>query len=421
LPFSPATILALRNSNFTDEFCTEFALITKLYLRGKEMEKTRFVSGAATVSLAALFMIFSSVSINAVGFAKPRTIESSMTGGNRLLQLGRPNATAPQVPDILRPSTKEVTLDDLTPQGVVLDAPVDFNGDGKTDFAVVRNTGGGANGQLTWFWALNGSGTTGAINWGINSDWVLTDDFDGDGKDDITVWRPGAGGVAAFYIFQSSTNTARIVQFGQSGDIPTVVGDYDNDGKADPAVFRQGSPSLWFYEGSLNNPGGNVTTVAWGSNTDVPAPGDFDGDGKNDFGIYRNSGTGQLDFWRLLSNGTAMPVIRFGTTADIYAPGDYDGDHKTDIATFRRANGATIWNWVSSIDGSVHSVTWGSGNDFPVQGDYDGDGKTDIAIWRPGVNPGEAAFWAQLSSTGSVLVFQWGTSGDFPVASYNVF
>ena len=45
---------------------------------------------------------------------------------------------------------------------------------------------------------------------------------------------------------------------------------------------------------------------------------------------------------------------------------------------------------------AVHSVTWGSGNDFPVQGDYDGDGKTDIAIWRPGVNPGEAAFWAQL-------------------------
>ena len=385
------------------------------------MEKTRFVSGAVTISVAALFMFFSSVSIDAIGFAKSRTIEPSVAGGNRLLQLGRPDPTAPQVPDILRPSTKQVTLADLTPQGVVTDAPVDFNGDGKTDFAIVRNTGGGANGQLTWFWALNGSGTTGIFNWGLNSDWVLTDDFDGDGKDDITVWRPGVGGVAAFYIFQSSTNTARIVQFGQSGDIPTVVGDYDNDGKADPAVFRQGSQSIWYYQGSFNNPNGNFTAVPWGSNTDVPAPGDFDGDGKFDFGIYRNSGTGQLDFWRLLSNGTVLPVVRFGTTADVYAPGDYDGDHKTDIATFRRANGATIWNWVSSIDGSAHSVTWGSGNDFPVQGDYDGDGKTDIAIWRPGVNPGEAAFWAQLSSNGGLLVFQWGANGDFPVASYNVF
>jgi hypothetical protein len=112
--------------------------------------------------------------------------------------------------------------------------------------------------------------------------------------------------------------------------------------------------------------------------------------------------------------------VRFGITADIYAPGDYDGDHKTDIATFRRAGGATVWNWVSSVDGSTHSVTWGSGSDFPVQGDYDGDGKTDIAIWRPGTSPGQAAFWAQLSS-GGLLVVQWGSVGDFPVAAYNVF
>jgi hypothetical protein len=282
----------------------------------------------------------------------------------------------------------------------------------------VRNTGGGPSGQLTWFFAFNGTGTTGAINWGVNSDWVLSDDFDGDGKDDITIWRPGPGGTAAFYILQSATGTARIVQFGQTGDIPTVVGDYDNDGKADPAVFRISTPSVWFFQNSSN---GTVSAVTGGSSQDVPAPGDFDGDGKFDFGIYRNSGTGQLDFWRLLSNGTVLPVVRFGTSADIYAPGDYDGDHKTDIALFRRASGQTFWNWVSSIDGSVHSVAWGAGVDFPVQGDYDGDGKTDIAIWRPGVNPGESAFWAQLSSNGSLLVFQWGLNGDFPVASYNVF
>ena len=385
------------------------------------MEKTRFVSGLATLSLTALFLLFGTMSTNAIGLARSRNFDQNTTGGNRLLPLGKPNSTAPQVPDLLRPSTKEVTLTGLIPEGVVADAPVDLDGDGKTDFAVVRNTGGGASGQLTWFFALNGSGATGALNWGVNSDWVMTEDFDGDGKDDITVWRPGAGGTAAFYVFLSATSTIRIIQFGQTGDIPTVVADYDNDGKADPAVFRQGTPSIWYYQGSFNNPGGNVTAVAWGSNTDVPAPGDFDGDGKFDFGIYRNSGTGQLDFWRLLSNGTVMPVVRFGILADIYAPGDYDGDNKTDIGTFRRSGGQTIWNWVSSVDGSTHSVAWGSGNDFPVQGDYDGDGKTDIAIWRPGVNPGESAFWAQLSSNGSLLVFQWGLNGDFPAASYNVF
>jgi hypothetical protein len=374
------------------------------------------VSGIATFTLAALFMVFGVVSTNGIGFAKTRGAEQFPTGGNRLLPLGPPNSTALQVPDILRPSTKEVTMD-LVPQGLSSGAPVDMNGDGKTDFVVVRNTGGGASGQLTWFFDLNGTTNSNSVSWGLNSDWILMEDFDGDGKDDITVWRSGAGGTAAFYILQSGTNTARVVQFGQTGDIPSIVGDYDNDGKADPAVYRIGSPATWFYQASSN---GNLNAVAWGSSSDVPAPGDFDGDGKNDFGIYRNSGTGQLEFWRLLSTGTQLPVVRFGTTADIYAPGDYDGDHKTDIATFRRANGQTIWNWVSSIDGSVHSVSWGSGNDFPVQGDYDGDGKTDIAIWRPGSTPGQAAFWAQLSG-GGLLITQWGSVGDFPAASYNVF
>ncbi len=37
---------------------------------------------------------------------------------------------------------------------------VDFDGNGKTDFAIVRNTGGGASGQLTWFISLNGPGTS---------------------------------------------------------------------------------------------------------------------------------------------------------------------------------------------------------------------------------------------------------------------
>jgi hypothetical protein len=378
------------------------------------MEKTRFVSGRAAFLLVALFLAFETSSIHAIGFDNSRSGFQTKTGGNRLLPLGAPNPNAPQVPSILQPSTKEVTLDPLVPQGLSSGTTVDLNGDGKTDFAVTRNTGGGPSGQLTWFFDINGSTTNSSINWGVNTDWVVMEDFDGDGKDDVTVWRPGVGGTAAFYIFQSATNTARIVQFGQNGDNPGIVGDYDNDGKADPAVYRQGTPSVWYYLGSATS---TVTAVAWGASGDAPAPGDWDGDGKNDFGIYRSSGTGQLDFWRELSNGSQLPVVRFGTAAEVYVPGDYDGDHKTDIATFR-LGGSGIWSWISSANGNVTTTSWGAGNDFPVQGDYDGDGKTDIAIWRPVA--GQESYWARLSS-GGLLVFQWGSAGDFPVASYNVF
>src|SRR5437764_10148577 len=106
------------------------------------MEKTLFVSGRAAFLLFALVLV-SSASIYAIGFDNSRSGFQTQTGGNRLLPLGQPDPVAPQVPDILRPSTKQVTLD-LVPQGLSSGTTVDLNGDGKTDFAVVRNTGGGA-------------------------------------------------------------------------------------------------------------------------------------------------------------------------------------------------------------------------------------------------------------------------------------
>jgi hypothetical protein len=382
------------------------------------MEKTRSVSLVAAIVLASTFLFLSTITANASGTLGRRMDLGAGTVGNRLLPLRGGRSADPQVPAILQPTTGEVSFGDL---GATPDVIADFNGDGKTDFTVVRNTGGGNPGQLTWFLAFNGTGTTGAVDWGLSSDWVLTQDFDGDGKDDVTVWRAGSAGVAAFYVLQSATSTFRIIQFGQSGDLPSVTEDYDGDGKADPAVFRPASPATWFYQGSFNNPGGNLTAVQWGLMTDVPAPGDFDGDGKNDFGIYRNSGTGQLDFWRLLSNGTVMPVTRFGSPADFYVPGDYDGDGKTDIATFRYASGQAFWFWQSSINGNVFATNFGIDPDLPVQGDYDGDGKTDIAIFRRSSTPGGTAFWVLQSSTSTATVFQWGLSADVPIAAYNVF
>jgi hypothetical protein len=123
----------------------------------------------------------------------------------------------------------------------------------------------------------------------------------------------------------------------------------------------------------------------------------------------------------MLSTGVVLPVVQFGSTADLITPGDYDGDGKTDIATLRAFTSQHQWQYLSSLNGSVNFTAWGSGNDFPVQGDYDGDGRTDVAIWRHSTTPGQTAFWARLSSTGTALISTWGTEGDFPVAAWNVF
>ncbi|MGB7068221.1 MAG: VCBS repeat-containing protein [Pyrinomonadaceae bacterium] len=290
------------------------------------------------------------------------------------------------------------------------DAPVDFNGDGKTDWSVVRNIGG-SNEQLRWFIALNGtSDTLYGADWGIRNDTLVPEDYDGDGKDDVAIWREGAS--ATFYILQSETNTMRVEQFGQTGDDPTVVGDYDGDDQSDVAVYRPGTQGTWFYKGSLNNPAGHTTYIPWGQNGDKVAPGDYDGDGKNDFVVRRGEGV----YWQLLATG-AVSTSQFGLSGDLIETGDFDGDEKTDLTAVRvEAGSALTWFVLPSGGGPVQQVTWGTFlGDYPTPGDYDGDGKTDIAIWRSG----DGNFWVRNSNGGTVRTFQFGAAGDEPAALYN--
>lgn len=317
--------------------------------------------------------------------------------------------------------TGSVTAANLTvnPTGPVVaaDAPLDFNGDGRSDYVVVRNVGGGASGQIRWFYNFSGGGATVAKDWGLASDFFISEDFDNDNVDDIAVWRPGAATVAAFYILNSATLTARVEAFGQTGDDPTVVDDYNNDGAADLAVYRGGAaagdPSTWFYR---TTPGGPVAYVPWGQSGDFPAPGDYDGDGSADFVIQRNAGGGQARFWFRFANGMQDTAI-FGTPTDVIVPGDYDDDGKTDLAVVRGVGGLIHWFYDPSSTPGVQVVqnVWGnSASDFPTQGDYDGDGRTDLAIWRSG------AFWVYNLQGGGISTFNLGVAGDYPVANFNV-
>lgn len=333
------------------------------------------------------------------------TTQTDVSPGTVSLRQGA-IATSPTVKvDGIRVGT---TWASVTQEVVPTDAPVDFNGDSKTDFVVVRNAGG-ASGQLTWFWNLNGSAApTASAAWGLNSDVLVPADYDGDGKDDIAVWRPAPATQATFYILNSQGFTLRAEAFGQTGDDPTVVADYNNDGKDDLAVYRPGAQGVWYYRTTPNGP---TTFLPWGTTGDKVAPGDFNGDGFADVGIARNEG-GVLRHWRRLSTGVADQSTVFGASTDTIITGDFDGDGRTDAATVRAA-GSLTWYWRPSGGGADRAVLFGSAGDIFVPGDYDGDGKADPAVFRSGV------FYTLNSSNSAVGFYSLGSTGDRVPASFN--
>ncbi len=296
------------------------------------------------------------------------------------------------------------------------DAPLDINGDGRSDYVVARNTGGGTSGQMTWLTRTSSDQFLPAVNWGLATDKFVPADYDGDGRYDIVIWRPGPQG--RFYIIQSRTNTIRIDDFGQAGDQP-VVADYTADGFDDLAVYRDGatpgSQSYWYYR-SAQSPAG-FTVVAWGRHGDRPAPGTYDGVFA-DFVVQRAEGP--LGRFYIRYSHNFLDSFVFGSANDKLVPGDYDADGLIDIAVVRPGeDGIFVWDFEPSSTAGVTTVRnfWGvAATDILTPGDYDGNGQMDLSVWRPG-SPG--TFYSKSPTGGGNSIINWGQAGDLPVASEN--
>lgn len=265
-------------------------------------------------------------------------------------------------------------------------APFDFDGDGRTDVSVYRPEDG------AWYILRSSDNTFMGLSFGLANDEIVPADYDGDGKTDAAVYRDGQ------WFINGSVTGFTAYSWGLAGDIPQPM-DFDGDGKADIAVFRP-SDGRWYIIKSS----GGIDVTSFGADGDRAVAADFDGDGKADPAVYRDG------VWWILGSTVGVRVVNFGLASDLPVAGDYDGDGKTDVAVYRPSEGN--WYYIRSSDNSVRAAGWGLAGDIPAPGDYDGDGSNDLSIFRP-----SGGVWFSINSGGVQKVSSWGFATDKPVPS----
>ena len=236
----------------------------------------------------------------------------------------------------------------------------------------------------------------------INNVYLLSGNMDGSGKKDMTG------------IFDSSTSKftfgSKSVQFGLETDIP-IISDWDGDGKDEIGVFRpsgdDGRSKFYLVTRNWTDLGGEAGAadmyIDFGPYPmNIPITGDWDGDGYDDIGGF-NPENNVFYLYKLdleTSSVKSYKDVHFGNTSDIPFIGDWDGDGKDELGVFRspypKINPQTNAFYCDrkltggqhelgniGTDGKPKPYEYGDIGDYPVIGDWDGNGDDDIGVYRP--------------------------------------
>ncbi len=129
----------------------------------------------------------------------------------------------------------------------------------------------------------------------------LAGDFDGDGCDSVSIWRPSQARVYIINRLGTDGGGLGAADFdfglGNPGD-RALVGDFDGDGLDTVAIYRTSAGAVYIFN-SLEATAPD-DTVAIGSVTQVFA-GDWNGDGADTIGFYDGATVTLL--------GEASPVV----------------------------------------------------------------------------------------------------------------
>lgn len=259
------------------------------------------------------------------------------------------------------------------------------------------------------------------LRFGMLGGTPLAGDFDGDGTDEVAVFKDG------YWMIDINRNgkwdeTDLLAKLGDSEDRP-VVGDWDGDGKDDIGIYGpiwdrdleaiERDPGLPNPDNSpftlpknvpptqadatngarvmkLTSFGRQRTDVVdhvfgTGDGEEIPVTGDWNGNGIRSIGTFRDG------VWNLDVNGDGRfdhedVVAQYGRAGDLPVVGDFDGDGIEEIAVYRSGS------WMIDIDGNREldatdkTFQMGGALDKPVVGDWDGDGVDEPGLYTDGTN-----------------------------------
>ena len=253
----------------------------------------------------------------------------------------------------------------------------DYVGDSKSDPTVWRET------NAIFYVGNFPLGTGGitlnrSVRFGNTTDFAgVEGDYDGDGKTDYTLVRV-SGGSLVWFILNSATNTARAVTFGtltgQSRPAPFPGADFTGDGR-DELVYLTSNAAgtiVNYFIGDAITGAGVITRSFGNFNTDFSvAPDDYTGDGRADFVAVRETQGANAIWYIGNSQNTTVTATPFGladpsfTDLDLPVRGDFDGDGRHDICVWRESN-QTFYYISTAQPGVIGGQKHGDLGDFPL-------------------------------------------------------
>ena len=300
---------------------------------------------------------------------------------------------------------------------IFLDVPVtpralavaDFTGDGLPDLLAT-------NAYQSGFHLLRATGVrtfepAQVVAPSIFAMWIVTGDFNGDGKLDFATSANTASPSLISFFFGNGAGA-----FSAPVEVPAGPGvgglttaDFNGDGRTDVVAVNSGGSTVSVVLGVAAPPFAPATNYVVGSGPSSSAAGDFNADGKPDLAV--SSSQDRLSILLGTGDGSFSPPTNLTVSPGLAVAADFNGDAKDDIAVVAQSELTVLTGNGAGGFAFSRSPGWIG---TPLVADFTDDGISDLMVANSAsVFPGGVEGHAFLI-TGSPLGLRLPTATAFP-------